>query len=110
MQAYSHSPSRYRLAFDICHVSVVAAMRLLRVADDLSLQFEEFYDDSVPPYAILSHTWGVGEVMYEEMCDGAAEQKNGYAKILGCAEKALSHDLEYIWVDTCCKSPILFCN
>jgi hypothetical protein len=39
-------------------------MRLLRSA---SLEFEEFHNDRVPPYVILSHTWGKEEVSYQEM-------------------------------------------
>lgn len=39
-------------------------MRLLHSA---SLEFEEFHNDRVPRYMILSHTWGKEEVSYQEM-------------------------------------------
>lgn len=106
MRASSNQPTPFDLALYIHHVVLTAAMRLLRVGENLALQFEEFYDGDVPPYAILSHTWGVGEVLYEDMFDGSAQRKNGFAKIMGCAEKARSHDLHYIWVDTCCKDRV----
>lgn len=39
-------------------------MRLLVAS---TLEFESFNEDAVPPYAILSHTWGSHEVTYQEM-------------------------------------------
>ncbi|KXH39011.1 HET domain-containing protein [Colletotrichum salicis] len=40
-------------------------MRLINVN---SLRLEEFFDDSIPKYAILSHTWGKDEVTYQDLC------------------------------------------
>jgi hypothetical protein len=39
-------------------------MRLLGTS---TLEFESFHEDIVPPYAILSHTWGAQEITYQEM-------------------------------------------
>lgn len=39
-------------------------MRLLGTS---TLEFVSFHEDVVPPYAILSHTWGAQEVTYQEM-------------------------------------------
>ncbi|KAF3046342.1 hypothetical protein E8E12_002991 [Didymella heteroderae] len=39
-------------------------MRLLGAS---TLEFESFHEDTVPPYAILSHTWGSQEITYQEM-------------------------------------------
>ena len=66
----------------------------------------EKFSDKIPPYAILSHTWGPdgdgSEVTYEDVSKGIAECKVGYNKIRFCGEKAASHGLKYFWVDTCC--------
>jgi hypothetical protein len=39
----------------------------MRLLNATSLKFEVFSDDHLPPYAILSHTWGDGEVTYQDM-------------------------------------------
>jgi hypothetical protein len=60
--------------------------------------------DTIPPYAILSHTWGADteEVTFEDLTKGASKDKPGYEKIRFCGEQAKQDDLEYFWVDTCC--------
>jgi hypothetical protein len=74
-------------------------MRLLNTA---LLQLEEFADNDIPPYAILSHTWGKEEILYRNMQSGSAKKKAGYAKIVGSCKKATLDNLAYIWIDTCC--------
>lgn len=70
-------------------------MRLLKCED---LTLHEFFEDEVPPYAILSHTWGREEVKYQEMLSPTEEVKrrSGYRKILTCAKQSL--ELGYKWV------------
>ncbi|KAK4227390.1 beta transducin [Podospora fimiseda] len=54
-------------------------------------------------YAILSHTWGLGEVSFQEFADPEKrKQKAGYAKIHKTCELAKDRGLKYAWVDTCC--------
>lgn len=77
-------------------------MRLINVE---TLALEEFYDDAIPKYGILSHTWGEGEVKYEEMLqpDEEVMSRQGYQKIKRCAAYVkLQYWLMYVWVDTCC--------
>jgi hypothetical protein len=54
--------------------------------------------------AILSHTWGDGEVTFQEMQDlSVARTKPGFAKIEMTCEMAREHlKLKHAWVDTCC--------
>ncbi|PQE19017.1 hypothetical protein CJF31_00011382 [Rutstroemia sp. NJR-2017a BVV2] len=61
-------------------------------------------DDQIPPYAILSHTWGLDdeEVTFEDMVNGTGEVKPGYEKIRFCGEQARQDGLLYFWIDTCC--------
>lgn len=76
----------------------------MRLIDALSLKLEEFDEDEVPQYAILSHTWEDGEVSYAEMkhYDTSVRKKKGFAKIAMAAEMAGRDDLHWVWVDTCC--------
>ncbi|KAI1204191.1 HET-domain-containing protein [Annulohypoxylon truncatum] len=67
-----------------------------------SIDLEEFVKD-VPPYAILSHTWGNKEVTFTDMSNrDRASKEEGYQKIKATCRVALEHDLKYAWVDTCC--------
>ncbi|KAN0110831.1 HET domain containing protein, partial [Hyaloscypha variabilis] len=74
-------------------------MRLLHTK---TLKLHEFFGTSIPPYIILSHTWGEGEVSFQELQSGSGESKAGYDKIRGCCKIAASDGFEYAWVDTCC--------
>ena len=59
-------------------------------------------DRNIPPYAILSHTWGCDEVTFEDLEQGIAGSRVGYQKIIFCGEQAAGDKLQYFWVDTCC--------
>ncbi|KAK5651076.1 hypothetical protein OQA88_13708 [Cercophora sp. LCS_1] len=78
-------------------------MRLLErnSAGDFHLR-RDSPDDKVPPYAILSHTWGDEEVLFSDIEDGTYKSKAGYAKIQFCADQAERDGLKFFWVDTCC--------
>ncbi|KAF7540543.1 hypothetical protein G7Z17_g12166 [Cylindrodendrum hubeiense] len=76
-------------------------MRLLNIH---TLKLEDFLGD-VPPYAILSHTWGDGEVTLQDMDRHDLIQKPGWTKIVGFCQAVIEffpEPLEYAWVDTCC--------
>jgi hypothetical protein len=60
-------------------------MRLINVQ---TLQLEKFFESSTPPYAILSHTWGVEEVTYLEFQGGGGPGKQGFGKIKNCCKQA----------------------
>jgi hypothetical protein len=81
-------------------VSLIVDMRLL---NSRKLQLEEFIGDAnVPPYAILSHTWGKEEVTLQDMVSttGSFRKKKGFKKIQYCCSQALADKLYYAWVDT----------
>lgn len=76
----------------------------MRLINTLTLELEEF-QGHVPPYAILSHTWGDSEVLYRDMLDlGLAREKKaaGFRKIEQVCAKSLERGYSYVWVDTCC--------
>ena len=66
---------------------------------------DDFVGESqIPPYAILSHTWGPAseEVTFSDLANGSAKGKAGYRKIAFCGEQAEHDGLRHFWVDTCC--------
>jgi tetratricopeptide (TPR) repeat protein len=80
-------------------------MRLLKLNDDGSFSLIRFSEDNIPPYAILSHTWGRGEddeVTFKDITDGTGTDKRGFEKLRFCGRQAKIDDLHYFWVDTCC--------
>lgn len=74
----------------------------MRLLHSKELTFEDFEGDSIPKYAILSHTWSKDEVSLHDMEKRSVVDKVGYQKILHCAAVAAQQDIDYIWVDTCC--------
>ncbi|KIL90265.1 hypothetical protein FAVG1_05995 [Fusarium avenaceum] len=82
-------------------------MRLLRRLPDGNIRLtHDLPESNLPTYAILSHTWLVGdneEVTFDDMTRGKPEIKTAsWRKIRFCAEQARKDGLEYFWVDTCC--------
>ncbi|KAH8592591.1 WD40-repeat-containing domain protein [Bisporella sp. PMI_857] len=81
-------------------------MRLLQHSGTNEFSFTEDLvgDDRIPPYAILSHTWGsnTDEVAFEDLKNGTGKRKAGYEKIRFCGEQARQDGLQYFWIDTCC--------
>jgi hypothetical protein len=77
-------------------------MRLLHLESETGRLTWSFYGSDIPPYAVLSHTWGDGEVTFEDLVNGTEKSKTGYRKILFCGEQAARDHLKYFWVDTCC--------
>ncbi|CAI6240642.1 unnamed protein product [Periconia digitata] len=80
-------------------------MRLLHTQNQV---FASFDGESVPPYAILSHTWGSEEVTYQDMVAWISReekcsihQKRGFFKIERACHQAFHDGLEWVWIDTC---------
>ncbi|KAH7395038.1 heterokaryon incompatibility protein-domain-containing protein [Phaeosphaeria sp. MPI-PUGE-AT-0046c] len=78
-------------------------MRLLQRHGDSSFRLIKV-DRHIPPYAILSHTWGTedDEVTFHDIVDGSGPRKAGYRKINFCAKQAASEGFDFFWIDTCC--------
>lgn len=81
-------------------------MRLLRPNADgtFGLTPEMNSENGLPPYAILSHTWGKDEeeITFADVVDNTGVAKRGYEKFRFCGERAKQDGLEYFWIDTCC--------
>ncbi|CCD42655.1 similar to kinesin light chain 1 [Botrytis cinerea T4] len=84
----------------------MSLIRLLQRKPNGEIVFREPISGNVPAYAILSHTWGEEEVVYQDLENGKdkskAVNKAGWKKIQFCAKQAAVDGLEYFWVDTCC--------
>jgi hypothetical protein len=67
------------------------------------VKLEEFFGSQIPPYAILSHTWGKDEVTFQDITSstGPPYDKAGFSKIRGCCVKAADDGYKYVWIDTC---------
>ena len=78
-------------------------MRLLHTTTIELLSFDD--EDSIPPYAILSHTWGNAEISFHDLLNYAESKLNeseGYHKIRACCTLAAAEGHKYVWIDTCC--------
>lgn len=89
-------------------------MRLVNVS---TLKLHEFFEDEIPPYAILSHRWGKDEVSYQDYCvrDRRTTAAAGYRKILDTCSfvrkfnnqnitqelKSVVQAVQWAWIDTC---------
>jgi hypothetical protein len=87
----------------VCYIQLVNnTMRLLTRNERGEISLIERTGINIPQYAILSHTWGDGEVTYNELVEGIGNDKPGYNKVKFCVEQAARDGLQYSWVDTCC--------
>lgn len=81
-------------------------MRLLSLQEDGQPSLTTDLLDRIPPYAVLSHTWGDDdeEVSFEDLGLKPLHKNNAYGhkKIQFCAKQAAADNLKYFWVDTCC--------
>jgi ankyrin repeat protein len=77
----------------------------MRLIDVEKKKLEEFIGDSIPPYAILSHTWGADEdeILYQDIEQGNVNKSGPQlVKFEACCKQALQDGLRYAWIDTCC--------
>jgi hypothetical protein len=80
----------------------------MRLLNTTTLRVEQAKRDVVaheqPPfgYAILSHTWGEDEVIFQDMQAEVPKDNPRFTKIVKSCELAKQDGYEYIWIDTCC--------
>ena len=74
----------------------------MRLLNTKTIKLSEFFDADIPPYAILSHTWGKNEVTFQDLDHVRTKGPKAYPKIAGCCAKAASHGFKWVWIDTCC--------
>jgi hypothetical protein len=77
----------------------------MRLIDVEKKELEEFIGDNIPPYAILSHTWGADkdEILYEDIEQGNINKTGSQlVKFEACCRQTLQDGFRYAWIDTCC--------
>ncbi|UKZ67720.1 uncharacterized protein TrAtP1_008878 [Trichoderma atroviride] len=78
----------------------------MRLLNTKTYQISEFFDYNIPEYAILSHTWALEELTYQDLSQSielARQRKpQGFAKVEGAYVLAQSEGYAYIWIDACC--------
>lgn len=79
-------------------------MRLLEFNNHGEVSLTKYLFNDIPPYAILSHTWGEDdeEITFQDLTQGVGKKKAGYGKIRFCGKQAAKDGLRYVWIDTCC--------
>ena len=78
----------------------------MRLLNTTSLQFQEFFDEQRPKYAILSHRWGSDETSFKDFSKGRKQDSEGHQKILSFCEFAKARGHEWVWADTCKIEPL----
>lgn len=78
-------------------------MRLINVETN---QFEWHVNAEKVKYAILSHTWGVEEISFQEYVNEDfktpnGDLKKGYYKFQYTRMQAITDGIPFIWIDTC---------
>ncbi|KAL8690236.1 MAG: hypothetical protein Q9218_004274 [Villophora microphyllina] len=95
----------------------------MRLLNTRTRRLSQFFDEQRPPYAILSHTWGMEEVSMQDLeelhkqfeiedlhgdslqsppASSSVSSRAGWRKIEASYDQALHDRLSWIWVDTCC--------
>ncbi|KAF4834776.1 Vegetative incompatibility protein HET-E-1 [Colletotrichum siamense] len=91
-----------------CPTSAAAALHqwstsMMKLIDVRTLKIEEVFDEEIPNYVILSHTWDEEEVSFQDFQDiDVAQNMKGFEKIEEICRLARARGVDYAWVDTCC--------
>lgn len=70
--------------------------------DTTTLELKHVVSGTECKYAILSHTWGEEEVLFQDMKTKEARRKPGWAKVTGACRTARYDGYSWIWIDTVC--------
>ena len=92
----------------------------MRLVNIFTLQLEEFFENDIPPYCILSHRWQGKEITYKDFVKGRNKDSAGYQKISDfCKFVKIQNEVfprtlqdrasyvKWVWIDTCRLHSIL---
>lgn len=86
----------------------------MRLPNTETFEAGVFYDEAVPPYAIVSHRWRAAEVSYQDFLAHRKRDGAGFWKITKACELVASDGRRknhafgpWIWIDSYCLSCIL---
>jgi hypothetical protein len=78
----------------------------MRLLNTTTYALKNFLGEDIPDYAILSHTWGEEEIIFQDLLaqtgDGSWKKKKSFKKVSGCCSLANENGIEWCWIDTCC--------
>lgn len=79
----------------------------MRLLNTQTIQLESFNgnEEDIPPYAILSHTWGTDEHTFQDVTQQPLEEirrRGAFYKVQECCAQARKNGYDYVWIDTCC--------
>ncbi|KAK1832596.1 heterokaryon incompatibility protein-domain-containing protein [Podospora conica] len=100
-----HAPPRFpALNTAVRYRSLGSSIMWLLDVDDYTLrQFINPQDVHLGGYAILSHTWGDGEVSFDDIqCLDVARARPAWDKVQQTCRVAEERGFAFVWIDTCC--------
>ena len=79
----------------------------MRLLNTQTIQLESFNgnEEDIPPYAILSHTWGTDEITFQDVTQQPLEEirrREAFYKVQECCAQAQKNGYDYVWIDTFC--------
>jgi hypothetical protein len=86
----------------IIHIAIMRLIQASSIAFPDRLAFKDFPVSQLPPYAILSHTWGNDEVVWADFERGTAHLKPSFGKVTSSCLRAIEDGLEWVWIDSAC--------
>ncbi len=100
------SSAHHLLGFSCLKQYTILPVTTMRLLNTTTLNLEYFPSKHKPQYAILSHTWGQGEIMYDDARYGGDHLrscgKRGLDKVLKTVALARENGYDYVWIDTFC--------
>ncbi len=74
----------------------------MRLLNSRTGKLIDFSENTLPPYAIFSHTWGQGEVTFQQLTtkQETLASQSGRMKIRYACEQASIDGIEWVWIDT----------
>jgi hypothetical protein len=72
-------------------------MRLLRILAEDRFSLEDYMEQYLLPYTVLSHTWehDYEEVIFRDLEEGVSKDKPGFWKFSFCARRADNDGLRF---------------
>ncbi|KAN0099816.1 HET domain containing protein [Hyaloscypha variabilis] len=80
----------------------------MRLLNTTTFELKDFLGESTPEYAILSHTWGEEEIIFQDLSaqarspDEPWKTKKSFKKVSGFCSLARENGYQWCWIDTCC--------
>jgi hypothetical protein len=80
----------------------------MRLLNTTTFELKDFLGGNTPEYAILSHTWGEEEIIFQDLSaqarapDEPWKTKKSFKKVSGFCSLAHEKGYQWCWIDTSC--------